>query len=251
MTAPFDGHSSHVSSATVLLSDHYLTAGETMTVTFVFNEKPWWNTGWGSPSFTLTTTTGSRTVPPDSPLGALSNLTQDSNNLRVFTAKFTPTAGIMGKAVGRITLDLSALGYSFFSRLSGVFQSAEYTVDATPPDAVSNPRLNHVTISLSHEVLTYWETMTVTFEFNEVPWSPIVLPSDVPPPSHNRSHSFTTHDVEVSHGTLSNLVQNRDNLKIFTATFTPNDHINRAVGRITLNLANLRDSTEIGNDGTG
>ncbi|MCW8204640.1 hypothetical protein D8B27_18090, partial [Verminephrobacter aporrectodeae subsp. tuberculatae] len=179
----------------------------------------------------------------------MSNLTQDSNDLRVFTATFTPTENMKGK--GRITLDLSALGYSFFSRLSGIFQSEEYTVDTTPPDAVSNPRLNHVTISLSHEVLTYWETMTVTFEFNEVPWSPIVLPADVPPPSHNRSHSFTTHDVEVSHGTLSNLVQNPDNLKIFTATFTPKDHINRAVGRITLNLANLRDSTEIGNDGTG
>ncbi|WP_265310980.1 Ig-like domain-containing protein [Verminephrobacter aporrectodeae] len=67
----------------------------------------------------------------------MSNLQKDSDNARIYTATFTPTADV-SRPVGRITLDLTKLkyGYDMGGRLAGVFQSAEYTVDTTPPDAV-------------------------------------------------------------------------------------------------------------------
>ncbi|MCW8169760.1 hypothetical protein D8B22_11735 [Verminephrobacter aporrectodeae subsp. tuberculatae] len=224
-------HSTYVSSVVILISDTYLTAGETMTVTFMFNEPPWWGP---FARFRLTHGTD-KGVPMDTPHGALSGMKRDSDDTKIYTVTFTPSENT-GKAVGRITLDLNDILYQYGTRPCGTFQSVEYTVDTRSSDVVSNPHLNHVSIRLSDNVVSSRdETMTVTFEFNEEPWW----------------HSFSISDVRVSHGTLSDLTQNSDNHKIYTATFTPTEHKNRVVGRISLDLANLRDSTDAGNDGTG
>ncbi|WP_265665793.1 Ig-like domain-containing protein, partial [Verminephrobacter aporrectodeae] len=220
-------HSTGISNLIILISDTHLTAGETMTVTYVFNEAPTYNYTTRVSSFNL-----SSMATQDTPNGVLSNLVQNSENDRIFTATFTPNANV-DKARGRITMDLNDLWVTKATKPCGVFQSVEYTVDTMPANAVRNPKLSDVTISISKDALIGGRSMTVTFEFNGWPLE----------------SSFSLDDVSASHGELSDLVRDPNNAKIYTATYTPDHHKNRVVGQITLDLAKLTDAD--GNAGTG
>ncbi|MCW8200746.1 hypothetical protein D8B23_20700, partial [Verminephrobacter aporrectodeae subsp. tuberculatae] len=129
-------------TATITLADTALTAGETTTVTFRFNEPV---TGFDANDINLSNANGT-----------LGPLTPDANRT-VWTATYTPTANV---SAGANTILVNLAGVRDDAGNVGTYtaSSANYSVDTVRPTA---------TITLADTALTAGETTTVSFRFNE------------------------------------------------------------------------------------
>jgi VCBS repeat-containing protein len=120
--------------------------------------------------------------------GAIGAVTQTTNP-KVYTGVFTPTAGTEIDASISLTGDYrDAAG-----NIGGSTGALSLAVDTLAPS---------LTITADKTVLKAGETATVTFTFTEAPTG------------------FATTDLTVTGGAISGLTQT-ENLKVFTATFTP------------------------------
>jgi VCBS repeat-containing protein len=158
------------------------------------------------------------TVP--SGIGAISGLAATSNPL-VWEALFTPatnvayTANIISVAASTYT---DAAGNN-----GGAAETANFTIDTTVPT---------VTVEMGKSALKGGETTTVTFTFSQTPTG------------------FDVADVDMTgaKGALSNLVQDPNNSKVWTATFTPTAQIEDATNIIKVKAESYTNAS--GNKGT-
>ncbi|QFI36820.1 hypothetical protein FR932_02700 [Moritella marina ATCC 15381] len=153
----------------------------------------------------------------NSPNGTMTNLVQDATNGKIWTATFTPNDNFDGSAT--ITVDNDS-----YTDAAGNLGSGN--TDAIIVDTV-NPTL---AIAFTESALSDGETSDVTFTFSEVP-------SD-----------FVIGDINSPNGTMTNLVQDATNGKIWTATFTPNDNFD---GSATITVDNDSYTDAAGNLGSG
>ena len=126
-------------SATIVVGDTALTAGETTTVTITFNEA------------VIGLTTGDFAVAN----GSLSGLTTSDNI--TWTATLTPTVNIED-TTNLITLDNTGYTDAAGNTGTGTTDSNNYAIDTLRPSA---------SIVVADAVLTVGETTTVTITFNE------------------------------------------------------------------------------------
>jgi hypothetical protein len=151
--------------------------------------------------------------------GTLSAFTVTSDP-KIYTATFTPTTNIED-ATNIITV---ANTYTDAAGTTGTANtSSNYTVDTKAPT---------VAITLSDSTLIAGEIATVTFTFSE-------------PPS-----GFDSSDIITPNGSLSNLVVDATDPKIYTATFTPNTNVNAATNTITVNTSYIDAAGNPGSTGT-
>ncbi|AWI52816.1 hypothetical protein DEH84_04820 [Aquabacterium olei] len=184
-----------------------LKAGEAATVTFTFSEDP------GS-SFVL----GDIDVTGGT-LGTLSTKVANSNGTYSYTATFTP-------AVGSTTAAAIHVDSAKFTDAAGnanddgsdANNTASMTVDTVRPTIV---------VSSDQTTLKAGETATVTFTFSEDPGS-----------------SFTSADIAVTGGTLSNFSGSGTS---YTATFTPDANSTTAAS-IHVDSAKFTDAAGNAND---
>uniref|UniRef100_UPI00023773BA Ig-like domain-containing protein n=1 Tax=Verminephrobacter aporrectodeae TaxID=1110389 RepID=UPI00023773BA len=187
-------------SATITLADSALTAGETTTVTFRFNEPV---TGFDASDVNLSNANGT-----------LGPLTAAADG-RTWTATFTPTANV-NDTTNTISVNLRGVSDLAGNIGTRTTTSANYTVDTrdtTGPTA---------TITLADSALTAGETTPVTFTFSE----PV--------------SGFDASDVDLSNanGTLGPLTSNA-NRTVWTATFTPTANANDTTNTIRVNLSGV------------
>ncbi|MCW8209512.1 hypothetical protein D8B24_21470, partial [Verminephrobacter aporrectodeae subsp. tuberculatae] len=128
--------------ATITLADTALTAGETTTVTFRFNEPV---TGFDTSDIDLSNANGT-----------LGPLTPNANRT-VWTATYTPTANA-NDTTNTLRVNLAGVTDDAGNAGTGSAISAYYSVDTVRPTA---------TITLADTALAAGETTTVTFRFNE------------------------------------------------------------------------------------
>ncbi|WP_259674730.1 Ig-like domain-containing protein [Pseudomonas fluorescens] len=136
-----------------------------------------------------------------------------------WTATFTPTASITD-ATNLITLDNSGVQNSSGNAGSGTTDSNNYAIDTVRPTA---------TIVVTDAALAVGQTSVVTITFSEA------------------VTGFTTADLTVSNGTLSNL-STSDNIT-WTATLTPTASVTDSTNLITLDNTGVIDGA--GNTGSG
>ncbi len=136
-----------------------------------------------------------------------------------WTATFTPTNAITD-ATNLITLDNSGVQNASGNVGSGSTDSNNFAIDTVRPTA---------TIVVADTSLALGQTSLVTITFSEA------------------VTGFTTADLSVANGTLSNLTTS-DNIT-YTATFTPTVSINDATNVITLDNTGVADLA--GNAGAG
>ncbi|MCW8208757.1 glycosyl hydrolase [Verminephrobacter aporrectodeae subsp. tuberculatae] len=129
-------------TATITLADTALTAGESTTVSFRFNEPV---TGFDAGDIVLTDANGTLSAP-----------TANAERT-VWTATFTPTANVSARA-NTIRVNLSGVTDDAGNAGTGSASSANYSVHTTRPTA---------TIALADSALSAGESTTVTFTFNE------------------------------------------------------------------------------------
>ena len=147
--------------------------------------------------------------------GSLSNIVVHRG--RVYTATFTPDADIEDSS----NLISVGTGYTDAAGNTGVGgTSVSYSVDTKAPT---------VTINMAQTALKIGESSIVTFTFSETPTA------------------FTLADVSADNGSLSDLLVNSSDDKIYTAIFTPSDAIEDSSNLITVGT----DYTDMqGNTGT-
>ncbi|MCW8200363.1 hypothetical protein D8B23_18640, partial [Verminephrobacter aporrectodeae subsp. tuberculatae] len=187
-------------SATITLADSALTAGETTTVTFTFNEPV---TGFDASDVNLSNANGT-----------LGPLTAAADG-RTWTASFTPTANV-NDTTNTISVNLRGVSDLAGNIGTRTTTSANYTVDTrdtTGPTA---------TITLADSALTAGETTPVTFTFSE----PV--------------SGFDASDVDLSNanGTLGPLTSNA-NRTVWTASFTPTANASDTTNTIRVNLSGV------------
>ncbi|WP_429547836.1 Ig-like domain-containing protein [Pseudomonas frederiksbergensis] len=136
-----------------------------------------------------------------------------------WTATFTPTTAITDTS-NVITLDNSGVQNGSGNVGSGTTDSNNYAIDTVRPTA---------TIVVADAALAVGQTSVVTITFSEA------------------VTGFTTADLTVSNGTLSNL-STSDNIT-YTATLTPTASITDSTNLITLDNTGVIDGA--GNTGTG
>ncbi|MCW8166917.1 hypothetical protein D8B21_18975, partial [Verminephrobacter aporrectodeae subsp. tuberculatae] len=129
-------------TATITLADNALTAGETTTVSFRFNEPV---NGFDASDVVLTDANGTLSPP-----------TANAERT-VWTATFTPTANVSVLA-NTIRVNLAGVRDDAGNAGTGSASSTNYSVDTTRPT---------VTITLADNALTVSETTTVSFRFSE------------------------------------------------------------------------------------
>ncbi|MCW5258010.1 hypothetical protein D5038_17075 [Verminephrobacter aporrectodeae subsp. tuberculatae] len=127
-------------TATITLADSTLTAGESTTVRFIFNEP----------------VNGLDTSDIVCPNGRLSPPTANAERT-LWTATLTPNAGA-NAATNTIRVDLAGVTNDTGNAGTGSASSTNYSVDTVRPTA---------TIALADNALTVDETTTVSFRFNE------------------------------------------------------------------------------------
>ncbi|WP_244963937.1 Ig-like domain-containing protein [Moritella marina] len=152
----------------------------------------------------------------NSPNGTITALVATADPT-VWTATFTPNDNFDGSAT--ITVDNDS-----YTDAAGNLGSGN--TDAIIVDTV-NPTL---AIAFTESALSDGETSGVTFTFSEAP-------SD-----------FVIGDINSPNGTMTNLVQDATNGKIWTATFTPNDNFD---GSATITVDNDSYTDAAGNLGSG
>ncbi|MCW8176852.1 Ig-like domain-containing protein, partial [Verminephrobacter aporrectodeae] len=133
-------------AATITLADTALTAGETTTVTFSFNQAVM---GFMMDDIDLTQANGT-----------LSELVYTSNSgNKTWTTTFTPKADVSG-ATNTIRVNLTGVANMAGRSGTGTADSANYTVDTRPPDTTP-PEFNSATVNGNQLVLTYTEANTL------------------------------------------------------------------------------------------
>ncbi|WP_429439726.1 Ig-like domain-containing protein [Pseudomonas sp. BS3782 TE3695] len=150
--------------------------------------------------------------------GTLSTVSSSDGGI-TWTATFTPTTAITD-TTNLITLDNSGVQNASGNAGSGTTDSNNYAIDTVRPTA---------TIVVADAALAVGQTSVVTITFSEA------------------VTGFTTADLTVSNGTLSNL-STSDNIT-YTATLTPTASITDTTNLITLDNTGVIDGA--GNTGTG
>jgi hypothetical protein len=165
-----------------------LKAGEVAHLTFTFNEVP--------VGFTL----GDVQVAG----GTLSGFAASANPL-VYTAIFTPTAGVNA-------------GGATISVLAGAFNDAAGNNGgaAVGPSITIDTQAPTLAITSDSAALKSGETAHITFTFSEVP------------------SGFTQSDVQVAGGTLSGFAVSAGDSHVYTALFTPTPNTNGGVATISV-----------------
>ncbi|MCW8171184.1 hypothetical protein D8B22_19235, partial [Verminephrobacter aporrectodeae subsp. tuberculatae] len=130
-------------AATITLADTALTAGETTTVTFRFNQVVF--------DFTMDD------IVLDTATGTLGALTTTDN--QTWTATFTPEANVSA-ATNTIRVNLTGVVNLAGRSSIGTASSANYTVDTRLPDATP-PAFSSAAVNGSQLVLTYTEAGTL------------------------------------------------------------------------------------------
>ncbi|WP_454869286.1 Ig-like domain-containing protein [Pseudomonas farris] len=150
--------------------------------------------------------------------GTLNSVTSSDGGI-TWTATFTPTNAISDTS-NVITLDNSGVQNSSGNAGSGTTDSNNYAIDTQRPTA---------TIVVADAALAVGQTSVVTITFSEA------------------VTGFTTADLTVNNGTLSNL-STSDNIT-YTATLTPTASVTDPTNMITLNNTGVIDGA--GNTGVG
>jgi hypothetical protein len=156
-----------------------------------------------------------------SPNGVLSNLISGDGGI-TWTATFTPSPSTYS-ATNILTLDYTGIVDLAGNAGSGTVTSANYVVDTVRPTLAS-------AMTISDAALKIGDTATVTFTFTEA------------------VTNFTTADVTVENGVLSNLSTANSGIT-WTATLTPNASVTDTSNILTLNYTGINDL--VGNAGTG
>ncbi|MCC6827536.1 MAG: S8 family serine peptidase [Novosphingobium sp.] len=192
----------------ITLSDTALAIGESATVTIRFSE--------AVSGFTLSD------LVFDAATGALANLVQDSGDAKLWTAQFTPAAGVTDATN---TVAIAAGSYTSLGGAAGAAgASANFTIDTLAPAITS--------IALSRTAIGIGQTATLTVAFSEAV-SGLTLAD------------FT---YDTATGTLGNLVQLAGTNQ-WQATFTPLGGVSSASGTIALAAGSYTDLA--GNAGPG
>ncbi|MES2207141.1 MAG: Ig-like domain-containing protein, partial [Pseudomonadota bacterium] len=155
------------------------------------------------------------------PNGVLSNLTTGDGGI-TWTATLTPDASTTA-ASNVLTLDYTGITDLAGNAGSGSDTSGNYAVDTVRPSLASS-------ITISDTALKIGDAATVTFTFTEA------------------VSSFTTADVTVPNGVLSNLTTGDGGIT-WTATLTPNASAAAASNVLTLDNTGVTDLA--GNVGSG
>ena len=184
------------------LVDTQLAIGETTTLNIVFNEA----------------VSGLAIQDLEVAGGNLSNLASNDNIL--WTATFTPTAGIT-QVGNKITLDLSGVTDSAGNAGQGTRDSNSYAVDTQRPTAE---------ITIADTALAAGQTSLVTVVFSEA------------------VTGFGNANLTAPNGTLST-PESADGGKTWTATFTPTAGLKDATNVMTLDYTGVTDLA--GNPATG
>jgi hypothetical protein len=150
--------------------------------------------------------------------GTLTSVSSSDGGV-TWTATFTPTSTITD-ATNLITLDNSGVQNASGNAGSGTTDSNNYAIDTVRPTA---------TIVVADSALAVGQTSVVTITFSEA------------------VTGFTTADLTVNNGTLSNL-STSDNIT-YTATLTPTAGITDATNLVTLDNSGVQDAA--GNTGSG
>ncbi len=150
--------------------------------------------------------------------GTLNSVTSSDGGI-TWTATFTPTNAISDTS-NVITLDNSGVQNGSGNAGSGTTDSNNYAIDTVRPTA---------TIVVADAALAAGQTSVVTITFSEA------------------VTGFTTADLTVNNGTLSNL-STSDNIT-YTATLTPTASVTDPTNMITLNNTGVIDGA--GNTGVG
>ncbi|MCW5256692.1 hypothetical protein D5038_10120 [Verminephrobacter aporrectodeae subsp. tuberculatae] len=126
-------------TATIMLADTALAAGETTTVTIAFSE-------------TVTGFTREDIALPDPAIGTLGALTT-SDNGKTWTAPFTPAANA-NDASNTISVNLAGVTNAIGNAGTGTASSDNFIVDSTPPQLITTdaarPRVNGDQLVLSY-----------------------------------------------------------------------------------------------------
>ncbi|MBC3807163.1 DUF4347 domain-containing protein [Undibacterium seohonense] len=172
--------------------------------------------------FTFTeAVTGFTTADILSPNGVLSNLITGDGGI-TWTATFTPSPSTYS-ATNILTLDYTGIVDLAGNAGSGTATSSNYVVDTVRPTLAS-------AMAISDAALKIGDTATVTFTFTEA------------------VTNFTTADVTVENGVLSNLSTANSGIT-WTATLTPNASVTDTSNILTLDYTGITDLA--GNAGTG
>ena len=155
------------------------------------------------------------------PNGTLENLASVDGG-RTWTAILTPAAGTTSNA-NALTLDYSGIADLAGNAGTGTADSGNYAVDTVRPTLAAS-------IAISNTALAAGETAAVTFTFTEA------------------ITGFTTDDVTVPNGTLSDLASTDGGLT-WTATLAPTVGVTSSSNVLTLDYSGIADLA--GNAGTG
>ncbi|WP_227812762.1 Ig-like domain-containing protein [Massilia sp. IC2-477] len=180
-----DGTSSEYYSTTITVTTNptvaissnasSVKAGSTATISLAFSDIP---TGAESADFSVTG-------------GTLGALTQDTQNLKLYTAQFTPASGFQGNASVSIAAGKFKDAGGRDNEASSV--NASFIVDTVAPS---------LTITSDRPSLAAGQSASITFTFDEVP------------------DGFTSASVVAHGGTLVNLAPTA-NPKVYQAAFIP------------------------------
>ncbi|MBW4791811.1 DUF4347 domain-containing protein [Pseudomonas tolaasii] len=153
------------------------------------------------------------------PNGTLSAVSSADGGV-TWTATFTPTSNIHD-TTNLITLNNAGVTDLAGNAGSGVIDSGNFSIDTLRPTA---------TVVVDHSALKIGETAQVTITFSEA------------------VSGFTTADLSVANGSLSNLASS-DGGVTWTATLTPTANITDTSNLITLDNSGVQDAA--GNAGSG
>lgn len=191
-------------TASIVVGDAALKAGESTGVTFTFSEAV---IGFAAADLQVAN-------------GVVSDLSSSDGGV-TWTATLTPTAGVQDSS-NLIALDMAGVSAAASGNAgSGTVESDNYAIDTARPTA---------TIAVANAQLQAGETGQVTFTFSEA------------------VSGFTTADVAVANGALSNLMS-ADGGVTWTATLTPSVGVVDATNVIILDLSGVTDLA--GNAGEG
>ncbi|SDG92484.1 MULTISPECIES: Ig-like domain-containing protein [unclassified Duganella] len=189
-------------SLVISADDTALKAGEVAHLTFTFTTPP--------TDFTAADISYSN--------GTLSGFAVTANPL-VYTAQFTPTAGLGAGSTG---ISVAAGAYAdAFGNPGGGASGPTISIDTLAPS---------VTINSNVTAVKAGETALITFTFSEAPTG------------------FTASDVVTTGGTLNGLVQSANPL-VYTATFTPTAGIQGSNASITIGAGAFTDAAGNANAG--
>ncbi|KJV04932.1 Ig-like domain-containing protein, partial [Methylocucumis oryzae] len=153
--------------------------------------------------------------------GVLTNLITNDGGT-TWTATLTPDSNVTD-TTNTLTLDLTGINDLAGNSGVGSVNSGNYSIDTTRPALAS-------AITVSDTALKIGDTATVAFSFTEA------------------ASGFTTADVAVANGVLTNLITNDGGIT-WTATLTPDSNVTDATNTLTLDLTGISDLA--GNSGVG